>query len=77
MPFYVCSDDPSHPGETLRVRHETRKNAFAMGVDLLRQGKKAVTIIDEAGRVYRPGEFAEFLADWPPKKKLVGTTRGA
>jgi hypothetical protein len=51
MPFHVCSDDPSRPGETFRVRQETRKDAFAVAVDLLRQGKKVVTIIDEAGRV--------------------------
>jgi hypothetical protein len=72
MPFHVCSDDPTRPGENLRVQQETRKDAFAMAVDLLRQGKKVVTIIDEVGRVYRPGEFAAFLADWPPKKKGGG-----
>ena len=72
MPFYVCSDDPTRPDAFVRVENATRRDAFTMAVDLLRQGKKVVTIIDEVGRVYRPGEFAEFLADWPPKKKGGG-----
>ncbi len=61
---FVVEASSDKPGEGSFIAHkDTAKDALLTAIDLLGQGIKIVTIVDDKGRVYTTPQFVEVFAE--------------